>query len=137
MTGARAFLLQHRALAAFVLAGALLMRVLVPSGYMPTIHHGAVAIVPCSGAGPVTIEAHAAVAHGSGHHGDEQKPHEGSQGPCLFSSLAAPALAGADPFLIVAAFLFVMVQALRVAQQPPVTRASRLRPPLRGPPALS
>lgn len=141
MTEVRTFLLQHRTLAALVLGAALLMRVLVPSGFMPVVHHGVVAIVPCSGTGPVAVKTHEPAAHGTTHgarhHGGDGTSHDSSPGPCVFSGLAAPALTGADPFLLIAAILFVMVQAIRQPERPSAMRRPRLRPPLRGPPARS
>jgi hypothetical protein len=143
VTSLRRHLLKHRASAALLLLVALMMRVLVPAGFMPVLDRGTITITLCSGAGPQKIEvampgmvAAEMATHGAGHHSDSE-PHEKSQAPCVFSGLAAPALSAADPILLAVAIVFVMAFGLRTPDRPVVTPALRLRPPLRGPPARS
>ena len=137
MTALRDHLLQHRATAALVIAFALLMRVLVPAGFMPVVDHGAITIVLCSGNGPQVMQTTAStmtMAH-AGHHPGEE--HQGkSDSPCVFSGLTAPAVSGADALLLVVAILFVMLRAVRTPVRLPAAPSLRLRPPLRGPPFL-
>src|SRR5690606_19622670 len=87
---------------------------------------------PMSMAGPMDLsDPHA--AHGEP---DEHEQHRGQpEVPCAFSGLSTPGLAGADPALLVAAILFVMMTMMRAVARPSVVQPPRLRPPLRGPPA--
>ncbi|MET0250691.1 MAG: DUF2946 family protein [Novosphingobium sp.] len=135
MSSIRRHLLQHRGVAALILLAALMMRVLVPVGFMPVIDHGAVTIILCPSAVP-QVQTHGMEMPGSAHHSDGK--HSGkSEAPCVFSGLSAPALSGADAVLLVAALLFAMMVATRTPDRRPFARAPRLRPPLRGPPVRS
>ena len=118
----------HPALAASILAAAMLLRVLVPVGFMPVVEHGRIALVVCPG---VTRAAPAMA--GMAHHGDDAAT---AADGCAFADLSLPVLPGADPALLAAAILFLIVTARLLAHAPPPHAAPRLRPPLRGPPIL-
>jgi hypothetical protein len=73
-----------------VIACALLMRVLVPQGWMPiqTAHGWQIAI--CTGTGPMQMEmpADMASAMKGMHHGSGDQDHNSNDRPCAFSGLA-------------------------------------------------
>jgi hypothetical protein len=129
----RQHLLRHRLLAAWLIAAALLMKVLVPTGYMVSATPGAIAIELCSGYGPVLVAPPTTDGMGHRHH-HPKSGKETKEPPCAFSALSAPSLSGGDPILLLAAIPFIVLIALRLPE-PGVARASDfLRPPLRGPP---
>jgi hypothetical protein len=129
MTPLRHYLRGHRHIALAIIALALLMRMLVPVGFMPQVSAGTMTIALCTGHGPATVEM--AVA-GSGHHdqGKNAKPDM----PCPFGSTSSVGLTGADPILLAIAIAFVMALSLRPVSAVRIADAPRLRPPLRGPP---
>src|SRR6478752_7235787 len=104
MTALRRHFLRHRALAGWIVAAALLMKLLIPAGYMPGMSGNSMIIQICSGYGPMTLNMPIP--------GKEQgQDHQQSKAemPCAFSGLSAPTLAAADPVLLALAILFVMV----------------------------
>jgi hypothetical protein len=129
----RHLLLTYRAAAALVVALALVVRVLVPAGFMPMVDRGGISIVLCTGTGPQTVS----MAMPGMDHGAEHGPakHDGGkpEAPCAFAGLSAPALGGADPALLLGALLFILLAGWAPVRRPAVA-APRLRPPLRGPP---
>ncbi|SFR76275.1 DUF2946 family protein [Sphingomonas jatrophae] len=133
MHAARALILRHRALAAALFACAMLLRLLVPVGYMPVVSGGTIRLELCAGVMPVKAEP---VMHGM-HHG-KQTPgeHPKAEQPCAFAGLSMPSLGAADPLLLAAALLFAFLIALRPASAPAPRLRARLRPPLRAPPAF-
>ncbi|MDE8652655.1 DUF2946 family protein [Novosphingobium album (ex Liu et al. 2023)] len=136
MHAIRRLLGRHPALAACLVAGALLLKVLVPAGFMPVVQSGTVTVALCSsaGAGGMTITIPTRPDNGAhdGQHGGD--PQQATDHPCAFAPLSGPALASADPALLLAAILFVFVAA--IFRHPLVLPRSgaQLRPPLRGPP---
>lgn len=114
---------------ALIVAAALLVRLLVPAGFMPVFAGGAVTIAVCTGDGPMQVIIPAPGA--TGQH-DDRGGHATS--PCAFADLALPAIGGADPVLLAAALLFVIAAALAAVAAAPHRRIAHLRPPLRGPP---
>lgn len=130
MTGLRSFLQQHRGLALWLVAAALLVRLLVPAGFMPVVSQGRVTLAPCSGVMPAMA--------GMAHH-DRAPAEDGARHdmPCAFAGLAAPALGAADPVLPVVAAALLGTATFRDHETRPAPLPPRLRPPLRGPPRLS
>ncbi|MGA1807345.1 hypothetical protein VHN57_17185 [Sphingobium sp. WW5] len=130
----RKLVLANRPLACAVLVLALMMKIVMPAGFMPTVSNGRIVVSICSGTGPMTmVITIPGLEHGkSGSDGHQGKAEQ----PCAFSGLSAPSLAAADPILLAAAILFV----LALGTRPLVLRASTappyLRPPLRGLPAI-
>lgn len=123
--------MNNRALAGALFALAMIMKVLVPAGFMPSIDHGQIVVSICSGTGPMTmVMTIPGLEHGKS--GDNQ--HGKSEQPCAFSGLTAPSLAAADPVLLALAILFVMALAMRPMVPIGTTQRPHLRPPLRGPP---
>jgi hypothetical protein len=106
---------------------ALLVRLLVPAGFMPQVAHGQVAIVACPGMAMVS-EAH--------HHAHDAPAHDGFERPCAFAAVAAPATLLAIVLLLVlpSAAVVRKLYPLAAATAPRVTL--RWRPPLRAPPTI-
>tara|TARA_R110000868_G_scaffold212918_3_gene462808 strand:- start:7069 stop:7473 length:405 start_codon:yes stop_codon:yes gene_type:complete len=130
----RNLVLANRPFACAVLALALLMKIVMPAGFMPTVSNGQIVVSICSGTGPMTMVMTIPglgqeKSEGDGHHGKAEQP-------CAFSGLSAPSLAAADPILLAAAILFVLALGTRPMALPASTAPSYLRPPLRGPPAI-
>jgi hypothetical protein len=136
MTWFRHLLLRPHA-AALLLVATLLMKMLVPAGFMPMAEQGSLRIMPCSGYAPQP-QIPMASGHGGHHgeHGPQQRHHQNAQKmPCDFSVLAGPSLAGGEPI----ALEKPLTLAAMVAAAPPlavdVALPTYLRPPLRGPPS--
>jgi hypothetical protein len=127
VTALRHFLRQHAGIAAFVVAMALALRVVVPAGYMPTLQSGAITITLCDGYGPAQMVMK---MPGMEHHDQSQ-----AQQRCAFADLALPSLAGADPIQLAAAIAFILLAAFFAIPAFVLRRPRQLRPPLRGPPA--
>lgn len=127
VTRLRHHIFTHRGWAAWLFAAALLMKLLVPAGFMPAASAGTITIELCTGAGAQTITI-------PGEHQDEQGGHGKTGSPCIFAGLGAPLLAAADPVLLALALAFVVATAFRLAVAPVTTALAYLRPPPRGPP---
>lgn len=149
MNGFRRLAANHRLLAVLIVAAALMVRILMPVGFMPVVEQGRIAIIFCSGVEPqpsptampgMAHPAMAGMSHGALAAQSPATPNEpaGSKAdtPCAFASLAMPALSGADPLLLTLALAFLMLLAVGTPSQANLQAAVRLRPPLRGPPAL-
>ncbi|MCC2976807.1 hypothetical protein LK533_08990 [Sphingomonas sp. PL-96] len=147
MNAVRCILLAHRRSAAWLLAVALLMRILIPTGYMLAVSPaGTPTFVMCSGYGPLLPTP----MHGMGHgeagdhaamqgHGDkpDQQHDAAKELPCAFAGIAAASLAATDPLLLAIALFFILAAAFRLPVRLPVAASPFLRPPLRGPPATA
>ena len=117
----------------WLVAAALLAKLMVPAGYMPVMAGGSVVLQLCSGFGPETmVAAMPGMAH---HHGTRDHPQRGDM-PCGFAGHAAPSMAGADPVLLVVAIAFIIATLFRVPVSRRVERVAFLRPHPRGPPAI-
>lgn len=127
VTALRRLLHAHARVAALVVALALAVRIVVPAGFMPMMHDGALTITLCNGTGPAMI---AIEIPGLKHHGEGQQ----TQQRCAFADLALPAQGGADPIQLAAALLFILLAAFFAVPAFDLARAAHVRPPLRGPP---
>ncbi|MBZ6383467.1 hypothetical protein [Sphingomonas sanguinis] len=148
MTAIRCLLAQ-RHLAVLLCAAALLLKLIVPTGYMIGTVQGRAAIILCPSGGPMpqaaptthdamAMDGHemlpkAGTAHPVGHSGGSH----GRDMPCAFAGLAAAGLAATDPVHLALLIAFVMAVARVPLALPRLDAAPYLRPPLRGPPALS
>jgi hypothetical protein len=129
----RNLVLANRPFACAVLALALMMKIVMPSGFMPTISNGQIVVSICSGTGPMTmVMTIPGLEHGKSDGGGHQGK---AEQPCAFAGLSAPSLAAADPILLALAILFVLALGMRPLALPVSTPPPYLRPPLRGPPA--
>lgn len=131
MTAFRLHLTRHPLLAAWIVAAALLMRVLVPAGFMPAVSGGAIMVQLCSGGSGQHIEIALPVERAPASQHDH---HDKLEAPCAFSALSASTLSGADPALLALALFFILALAVRVTTMPARKATAHLRPPLRGPP---
>ena len=134
MTGLRQYLLRHRALAAWLVALALLMKVLVPTGYMLGTSAGSITVELCSGYGPMKMTM---PMPGMAHHQGDKSDHGKAEQPCAFSGLSAPSLAATDPILLALALAFIIALAFRPQTPGLVQAPAFLRPPTTGPPTHS
>ena len=130
----RAFLIGHRRLAVIVVAFALLMKALLPAGYM---------VGPAQGQKVLTVLV---CADASGDHLSRQVslPASGkkdgnppSHDVCPFAGHAFAALGGADPIQIALAMLFVLALGFAPVPLPRLVRARHVLPPPCGPPAIA
>src|SRR3546814_1782078 len=112
----------------WLVGAALLMKVLVPAGFMPTVSNGTILVQLCSGMGAQAI---AIEVPGLGNQSDEKGQHKAADQPCAFSGLTAPGLAGADPILLAIAITFILAASFRVEQRLVLWRGIYLRPPSR------
>jgi hypothetical protein len=126
VTALRLLLRSHAGLAAFVVAMALAVRILVPAGFMPTLQDGSITVTLCDGYGPAKMTM---PMPGMEHHEGGQM-----QQRCAFADLALPALGGADPIQLAAAIAFLLLAAFFAVPAFDLRRARNIRPPLRGPP---
>lgn len=128
----RRLVASHRLVAGAILALALAMKLVMPTGFMPTVADGRIVVRMCSGTGPMTmvmtIPGLEQGKHDGEGHPDRHEP------PCAFSGLSAPSLAAADPILLALAILFVLSMGVRALAAPTTAAPPYLRPPLRGPP---
>lgn len=128
-------LLTHRHLAALLCAATLLLRLLVPGGYMIAVDHGRATIELCSGVAPQPMPMGGAAMHGDMPDHGRSKDHGKAEMPCAFAGLSAASLGAVDPILLVALVAFVMTIGRGPIEVPTIVRRAHLRPPLRAPPA--
>jgi hypothetical protein len=114
-------------------AAALLLKLLVPTGYMIADDHGRMTVTICSGTAPRTMTIDIPGMQGDmPDHG--KKDHGKAEMPCAFSGLSGASLGAIDPIQLAAFIAFVMAIGMAgIVPSPPSTPA-HLRPPLRGPP---
>jgi hypothetical protein len=134
MTRFRAFFLHYRALALAVIALALAMKALVPAGYMIGGDAKVLTVRVCdgyadSGAGHAIV----IVAKGATHSDAGKALHD--QQACPFSALALAHMRGADPIQLALALALIVLLGLAVPILASPRPSTRLRPPLRAPPA--
>lgn len=137
MRALRALMRRRRSCFALLLACTLAVRLIVPAGFMPAMDGGGLSLRICSGmASGSEMAAMPAMPHGG--HGEHDGEGGGkAQTPCAFAGIGMAALGGADPVLLLAALLFAFLLASRAAPWPLPKPPSRLRPPLRAPPAAA
>jgi hypothetical protein len=120
-----------------ICAAALLLKLLVPTGYMIESSHGRLTITVCSGSVPATAATEmpgmdrSMPDHGKDH---GKNDHGKAEMPCAFSGLSAAALGAIDPIQLAILIAFVTAGGLFVVVSPVPSNATWLRPPLRGPP---
>ena len=133
MNALRLFLRDHSRLVLLLLAMALAMKALVPSGYMIGSQSKVLTISICADTQGGSYTTQVVLPHGGEQSGDSQHAKDGQA--CPFSALAMASLAGADSVLLSLALAFILALGFAAALPPPPHRVSHLRPPLRGPPA--
>lgn len=128
----RTLLSRHRWLAMWLVGAALLMKMLVPAGFMPAMSNGTILVQLCSSTGVRTV---AMEMPGLSGQSGGQDQHAVADQPCVFSGLSIPGLAGADPLLLAIAIAFIMATGRRTAPAAVIWRHNHVRPPSRAPPA--
>jgi hypothetical protein len=128
----RAFFLHHRRMAALLIALALAMKALVPAGFMLGNDSRVITVQICADALGQQITQKIVLP--SSHSGDDKAK---SDSPCHFTALGHAMLGGADPVLLALALVFILALGFAPVLAPAPRRIAFLRPPLRGPPALS
>ena len=148
VTAFRRHLLAHRRSAAWLIVAALLMRMLIPTGYMLVASPAGIpTFAMCSGYGPLLPAAATdAASHdshdghamtGAGKHHGQQHESAKEQPPCAFAGVTTAALVATDPLLLAIALFFILAAGFRLPVRAPVATSPFLRPPLRGPPATA
>ncbi|PCG14283.1 MAG: hypothetical protein DI530_04910 [Sphingomonas sp.] len=124
-----------------ICAVALLLKLLVPGGYMIAADHGRLSIVICSGMAttPAAVampgmDHVVAMAHATMPETDKSTDHGKPEMPCAFAGLSAQVLGAVDVVLLATALAAVAVMALRATPRIAPRATPYLRPPLRGPP---
>lgn len=104
MAALRTLTATHRRWLLLLFACAMLVRVLIPTGWMPIADAQGFHIVLCSGAGPMTPAANVSLDHAmAGMHHDPSPEHhsQGPEHPCAFAgvtaAIEAPTLAAPLP----------------------------------------
>lgn len=128
----RAFFLHHRRMAALLIALTLAMKALVPAGFMLGGDSRVITVQICADALGQQITQKIVLP--SSHSGEEKAK---SDSPCHFTALSHAMLGGADPVLLALALVFILALGFAPVLAPAPRRIAFLRPPLRGPPALS
>jgi hypothetical protein len=131
VTRARKFLVRHHWLCALLLGATLIVKALMPAGFMPVASNGVILIQLCSGQGPRTIVWELPGQSGKPDHGEQEKV----EAPCAFSGLFSPTLAAADALLVAAAIAFILATGFRLPPRIALWRDIYLRPPAIGPPS--
>lgn len=129
MTAGILYLPRPRRRLAWALLPVLVLRALIPFGFMPMVDQDGVHIGFCPG----EAQPPGALAHH--HHGDHGTPGEGaSHPPCLFAQNASPAfVSAAAPAIVPAAATTIAVDPPRRVFLPAIVRAQTPR----GPPILA
>lgn len=129
-------LLVQRHLAVLLCVATLLLKLLVPTGYMIDNTSGHLAITICSGFGPATtMMMDMPGMHGDMPDHDQPKDHGKAEMPCAFSGLSAAMTGAVDPIQLAALIVFILALGLVARILPAPSQSAYLRPPLRGPPA--
>ncbi len=128
-------LLAQRHLAALICVATLLLKLLVPTGYMIDSDHGRITITVCSGTTPRTMTVEMPGMHGDMPDHGKSKDHGKAEMPCAFSGLSAAMLGSIDPVQLAGLIVFILALGLIATIPPAHSRHAYLRPPLRGPPA--
>lgn len=125
-------LLAQRHLTTLICVVAMLLKLLVPSGYMLAADHGRITMAICSGVASSPITISMPMRHddsgGKDHHGRDEMP-------CPYGSLAFPALQAVDPIQLALLMAFILAVGVVVIAPAPRASSAFLQPPPRGPPA--
>jgi hypothetical protein len=127
MSMARSHLPARSWLALLLLAAALMARAMVPTGFMPVVSGGSIALELCPGAQPV-LAAPMSGRMDHRHHGGK------TEMPCPFGALSMAANIAGDSVLPAAVPPFVLPAGAAIRATTPARAVLRLRPPSRAPP---
>ena len=127
-------LLAQRHLAVLICAATLLLKLLVPVGYMIDTDHGRITVTLCPGTAPRAMTMAMPGLHGDMPDHGGPKDHGKAETPCAFSGLSAAMLGAIDPVQLAALIAFVLALGLIATVPRAPSCPAYLRPPLRGPP---
>ena len=134
MMSLRALILAHARLALVLLALALALKAVVPTGFMIAASDERVLTVTiCSDASGTPRQMQIALP-GREDSGGKQSEAPAKAGPCAFASLGQGALGGADPLVLAGALAFILLIGRAPLPALPLRQRPFLRPQLRGPP---
>ena len=127
-------LIERRGVVALVCAAALLLKLIVPTGYMVAADHGRIVVTICSGTGPTTMTVDVPGMHEE--MGDHGAPDDAGAAkmPCAYAGLSAVMLGPTDSIQLAALIAVVLAIGLVATRPPAPSQPAYLRPPLRGPP---
>jgi len=128
-------LLTQRHLTVLICAATLLLKLLVPTGYMIDNDHGRIVITICSGVVPAAMTMDMPGMHGDMPDHGKSKDHGKAEMPCAFAGLSAGMTGAIDPIQLAALIVFTLALGLIASSTPAPSCPTHLRPPLRGPPA--
>lgn len=126
----------HRCLAIVVIALALCMKIMVPSGFMVGAGPKSLSIMICDGRGLELMKQISLPQAGwqAGPAPEQPAQHGKASDACPYAALGMTGLSGAPAALLVVALAFMRMAGIRPAPRPQPARRSFLRPPLRAPP---
>lgn len=127
----RAFFRHHRRLSLGLLALALVVKALVPAGYMLSDKAHVLTVAICADASGAGATRQIVLPS------DGQSDHAKAEGSCAWGLLTMAALGGADVLLLAGALAFILALGFAPGRPAPPARAVYLRPPLRGPPVFA
>lgn len=131
MLAFRAFFRMHRRLALSAIVLAVLIKALVPAGYMLSDKAHVLTIAICSDASDQAATRQITIPS------DGKSSHAKAEASCAWGLLAMAALGGADVVLLALALAFILALGLAPSRPAAPARTANLRPPLRGPPAFA
>jgi hypothetical protein len=124
----------HARLAMLLVITALLVKAMLPAGYMIAPGSKSFTVTICAdGSGEMKTRT-VTVPVENGEHGGKADPAQSGKG-CAYSALSNASTAGADAPLLVLALAFLLLIGLAPTPRLSLAIAHHLRPPLRGPPA--
>ncbi len=125
----RRFFPRHQYFAAVLLALALCLKAVVPTGYMVDASGTSLTIRICDGQSNRVVKLAIPGRQDDSH---QQRANEASH--CPYTALSLGALGGADPWLIEVALAFLLLLGLAPLVAPVLRRQRYHTPPLRAPP---
>ncbi|MCH4151357.1 MAG: hypothetical protein LKF30_05345 [Sphingobium sp.] len=128
MTALRALLRDYRTLALLLLGCALLVKAIVPQGYMVGGADRQISVQLCLDG--ITHKSVTVSIPGKGSEKDKPAANE----HCAFTSLSMTALGGADAPLLALALAFILATGFAPLYRVLHGATGQIRPPLRGPP---
>jgi len=137
MSRPKSLIRKHARLSLALVVLALIVKALVPAGFMvsSTAEHF-LTVTICADASGTPKQMRIAIPSKDDNGGGHSQAADQGQ-PCGFSGLGHAALGGVDPVLLVAAIAFVLLAGFAPLRRPALRDAGFLRPPLRGPPSLT
>lgn len=137
MTSLRALTRRNTRLTLVLVTLVLVVKALIPEGYMiAPASDRFLTVTICTDTGGMPKQMQIAIPSKNNAGEDHSKAADKAQ-PCAFSGLGHAALGGADQVLLAAALAFILLVGFAPLLAPPARNIAFLRPPLRGPPALS